>query len=165
MMTRVLKLLPIFLLTLNMWAGCCCNSSGCASEVPKCSESVEVMAAHEPGESMSGHHEASAHPPTSKRCHSKEKYAKMAFSGHQETNAPGITNTCNCGNHQKTQTDNFALLSLKEISISVPLILFALAWAEVVLQPTQQPVSQASTAFLVSPRWAPSLSVLGRFLI
>ena len=147
MLSRAMKLSPILLLTLNIWAGCCCVGSGCASEVAQFSDKMEMAK------------QAKA----KKSCHSKNDSVKMAHSDSQ-TKAPIVNRACECGNHQRAQADFFTLPTQKEVTVSAPLILF-FQWVEPADAQDQAHYQSVFSATLVSDRLAPRLSVLARFLI
>ncbi len=147
MLSRAMKLLSILLLTHNIWAGCCCVSSGCASEVSQCTDKMEMA------------EQAKA----KKSCLSKNVSVKMAHSDNQ-TKAPIVNRACECGNHQRAQADFFTLPTQKEVTDSAPLILF-FQWVEPADVKDQTHYQGVFSATLVSDRLAPRLSVLARFLI
>ena len=147
MLSRAMKLSPVLLLTLNIWAGCCCVSSGCASEVSQCSDKMEMAEQTE----------------AKKSCHSKNDSVKMAHSN-SKTKASIVNRACECGNHQRAQADFFTLPTQKEISDSAPLVLFY-QWVEPMDVREEVHYQGVFDASLVSDRLAPRLSVLARFLI
>jgi len=150
MFGRAIKFSPILLLTLNIWSSmicCCLGQEAARCSVPKTSMEKMEMA---PEQGQSADHHTSA----GMSCHGSSNPGE----------GPTISGSCGCGTHQKAN-DVFLLPIVEEGSISAPLVLFSLAWAESILLPFQTSYQSSSNAFLVSARWAPSLSVLARFLI
>ena len=144
MLSRVMQLSPILLLTLNIWAGCCCIGSACESVSKNCSEQTEMVE-------------------LKTSCHLTNDRAKMA-SSEQPNDLYQIKRACECGNCQSVTDDYFALPSVEEFSVSAPLIIAHLERAEFI-QPDEQFRRGVLAPFLVSDRLAPRLSVLARFLI
>ncbi len=148
MFARAMKLSPILLLTLNIWSSmtCCCLGQ----KAPVCSEPIsQIDMAHDQGQS-SDHH-----APASKSCQGNSDSGE----------GPILSSPCGCDTHQMAQADVFLLPTVEENSLSAPEILFALAWTESILPNVKASYLSSSNAFLVSDRWAPSLSMLARFLI
>lgn len=147
MLSRAMQISPILLLALNIWAGCCCAGSACASQVTQCSDKMEMAEQTNPKGS----------------CHSMDTGVKRADSDSQP-NTPIVNRACGCGNHQRAQTDFFTLPTQEEITVSAPMFLLLL-WVELVDPQDEVRYQGVLSPALVSDRLAPRLSVLARFLI
>jgi len=142
----MLKSSAVFLITFNFWAAliCCCQVSVCSPH-EACSEQVMAEMDH------AGQTQAQNH------------------CGNQQNKASSKTQaqlkSCQCGNHQ--QVNPVGLLPNQESMVTqAPLIVVLTTWmtAKQVLT-AERPNVEAMPSFLVSARFAPRLSALGRFLI
>ena len=144
MLSRALKLSTLFILTMNIWAACCCVSSGCESAITNCADKIELA--------------------NQSSCHGNDDLTEIVESNYR-TGAPRVNKACECGNHLRAETNFFVVPTLKEISVTAPLICQYSQWVEPIYTREQVQPRGVFSAFLVSDRFAPRLSVLARLLI